>query len=94
MAAKVLIPLDGSKTGEVALPYIQELMVSLSPRVKIEVTLFQVVSLRTHYVAVGEGITSVLYTGREIEQVSQQAREYLDDYFYKITDERLSEFIV
>ena len=43
MAAKILIPLDGSKIGEAALPYVEELLLSkLSPRVKLEFTLLRV----------------------------------------------------
>jgi hypothetical protein len=53
MAAKILIPLDGSEIGEAALPYIEGLMSKLSPRVKLEFTLLQVVSLLTRYVAAG-----------------------------------------
>ena len=39
MALKILIPLDGSKTGETALPYIEGLVSKLSPMVKVELTL-------------------------------------------------------
>ncbi len=43
MGEKILIPLDGSEIGEAALPYVVELMSKLSPRVKVELTLLQVV---------------------------------------------------
>ncbi len=78
MAAKILIPLDGSEIGEAALPYVEELLSKLSPRVKVELTLIRVVSLLTHYVAAGEVMTPISYTEKEMEQIQQQARDYLN----------------
>ena len=78
MALKILIPLDGSKTGEAALPYVEELVSKLSPRVKVELTLLQVVSFLTHYVAAGELMTPISYTEKEMGQIRRQARNYLN----------------
>jgi len=78
MDEKILIPLDGSEIGEAALPYVKELVSKLSPRVKVELTLIQVVSLQTHYVAAGELVAPISYTEKEIEQIQQQARDYLN----------------
>ncbi len=74
---KILIPLDGSKIGEAALPYVEELVSKLSPRAKVELTLIRVVALLTHYVAAGEAVSSITYTEKEMEQIQQQARDYL-----------------
>ena len=90
MAAKILIPLDGSEIGEAALPYIDGLMSKLSPRVKLEFILFRVVSLRTHYVATGEVVTSVFYREKEIEQVQQEARDYLNKVAEGMRSEKIS----
>ena len=78
MGEKILIPLDGSKIGEAALPYVEELVSKLSPRVKVEVTLLQVVSLLTHYVVAGEAVAPITYTEKEMEQIQQEARDYLN----------------
>ena len=78
MAEKILIPLDSSKIGEAALPYVMELVSKLSPRIKVEITLLQVVSLLTHYIVAGEAATPVFYTEKEMEQIQQQARDYLN----------------
>jgi nucleotide-binding universal stress UspA family protein len=75
---KILIPLDGSKIGEAALPYVKELLSALSPRVKVELTLLQVVSLLTHYVGAGEAVAPISYTEKEMEQIKQEARDYLN----------------
>jgi nucleotide-binding universal stress UspA family protein len=78
MYEKILIPLDGSKIGEAALPYIEELVSKLSPRVKVELTLLQVVSLLTHYAVAGEVMTPISYTEKEMAQIQQEARDYLN----------------
>ena len=78
MGEKILIPLDGSEIGEAALPYVEELVSNLSPRAKVELTLIQVVSLLTHYVAAGELMAPISYTDKEMEQIQQQARDYLN----------------
>ncbi len=78
MDERILIPLDGSRIGEAALPYVEELVSKLAPRVKVELTLLQVVSLLTHYVAAGEAAVPVVYTEREMEQIQQQAKNYLN----------------
>ncbi len=77
MEERILIPLDGSKVGEAALPYIEKLVPKLSPEVKAEITLLQVVSSLAHYVAAGEAIASVPYTEKEMEQIKSKAMDYL-----------------
>jgi len=90
MALKILIPLDGSKTGETALPYVEGLVSKLSPRVKAELTLLQVVSFLTHYVAAGELMTPISYTEREMGQIRRQARNYLNKVGEGIRGKRVS----
>ncbi len=90
MAAKILIPLDGSKIGEAALPYVEELMSKLSPRVKVELALIRVVSLLTHYVAAGEAVAPISYTEKEMKQIQQEARNYLNKVAKGIRSEKVS----
>ncbi|GAI18141.1 unnamed protein product [marine sediment metagenome] len=87
---KILIPLDGSKVGEAALPYVEGLVSKLSPRVKVELTLLQVVSLLTHYIAAGEAVAPILYTEKEMEQIKQEARGYLNKIGEGIRSEKIS----
>ena len=77
MFERILVPLDGSKVGESALPYIEELVSKLSPEVKVEVTLFQVVTTLTHFVTVREAGTEIPYTEEEMEQIKRKAMDYL-----------------
>ena len=90
MYEKILIPLDGSKIGEAALTYVEELVSKLSPRVKVELTLIQVVPLLTHYVAVGELMTPISYTEKERAQIQRQARSYLNKVGKGIRSKKVS----
>ena len=87
---KILIPLDGSKIGEAALPYVEELVSNLSPRVKVEITLLQVVSLLTYYAVAGEAVAPISYTEKEMEQIQQEARDYLNRVGEGIRSKRVS----
>ena len=78
MYEKILVPLDGSKISEAALPYVEELVSMLAPKVKVEVTLFQVVPSIAHWVVGGEATAPVPYTEIEMEQIKKRAIDYLD----------------
>lgn len=77
MYERILVPLDGSEVGEAALPYVEELVSKLSPEVKVEVTLLQVITSTTHYVVAGETSARIPYTQKELEQIKRKARDYL-----------------
>lgn len=77
MYERILIPLDGSRVGEAALPCVKKLVAKLSPSVKVEITLFQSVSSLTHYVIAGEASAPVPYTEPEMAQIKKKAEEYL-----------------
>lgn len=81
MYQKILVPLDGSKVGEAALPYVEGLVAELSSGTKVEVTLLQVVSILPHYmVAGGEDLASqpIVFTDKEIAQFKREAEDYLN----------------
>ncbi len=67
MYEKILSPLDDSKIGEAALPYVEQLVSRLSPEVKVEITLLRVVSSLTHYVVAEEASTRIPYTEGEMK---------------------------
>ena len=78
MYEKILVPLDGSKIGEAALPYIEELVSKLQPEPKVEVTLLQVVSSMAHWIIAGEATAKVAYTEEEMKQIKGKAMDYLN----------------
>jgi nucleotide-binding universal stress UspA family protein len=77
MKEKILVPLDGSKVGEAALPYVENLVSKFLPEPKVEVTLIQVLSSLSHYVVAGEATARVPYTEQEIQQMQKAAASYL-----------------
>jgi len=78
MYERILVPLDGSKVGEAALPYVEELVAQLSLKTTIKVTLIQVVSSLTYYVVAGEASPPIPYTEEEIASLRKQAMDYLN----------------
>jgi nucleotide-binding universal stress UspA family protein len=76
MREKILLPLDGSKVGEAAMPHVENLVTKLLPEPKVEVVLLQVLSI-SHYVVAGEATARVPYTEGEIDQMKKQATKYL-----------------
>lgn len=78
MYERIIVPLDGSKVGEAALPYVEELVSKLTPKGGVEVILFQVVSSLSHYVIAGEVSAQVPYTEKEMEQLKEEVKDYLD----------------
>lgn len=73
MLGRVLIPLDGSKEGETALPCIAALVTSLST----EVTLLQVLALG-YQTMTAQGYEYVIYPAQQTEADRVRAKGYLD----------------
>ncbi len=78
MEQRILMPLDGSKVGEAALPLVEDLVSKLVTGAKVEITLLQVVSSPTHYIVAGEAGVKVPYTEEEMEQIKKRAMGYLE----------------
>ena len=77
MYEKILIPLDGSEVGESALPYVEDLLSKLSPQVKVEVTLLQVLRQVYPNVVSGYEVSDIAYTEKEMEETKKKAVDYL-----------------
>ncbi|MDD5038355.1 MAG: universal stress protein [Dehalococcoidales bacterium] len=82
MFQKILVPLDGSKVGEKALPYVEELACMCAPEQKVEVILLQVITELTHPVLVTSeevgGLVAAPYSKEEMEQIKGRAMDYLN----------------
>ena len=79
MPERIPVPLDGSKVGEAALPYVGDLVSKMSPRVKVEVTLLHVASTSIlHHYVVGPVGADILFTEVEMEQIKEKAMDYLN----------------
>jgi len=78
MYERILVPLDGSKTGEAALHVVEGLVPKISPQITVEVTLLQVITSLTHWVVAGEASAPIRYTENEVEYITKKTTEYLD----------------
>ncbi|MFC1979466.1 universal stress protein [Chloroflexota bacterium] len=78
MYERILVPLDGSRVGEAALPHVEKLVSRLSPGGKVEVTLLQVLSSMSHFVVAGEASAQIPYTEQEMRQIRKKAMDYLN----------------
>ncbi len=78
MQQKILVPLDGSKVGEAALPLVIKLISMMSPEVKVEVTLLGVVTVLRHWVVVGEASSPVSYTEEEFSSIRKGVADNLE----------------
>ena len=78
MDEKIIVPLDGSKIGEAALPYVEDLVSKLSPEVKVEVILLQVLPPAPPPSVAGSAYVAVPHTGEEIERYKEKALDYLN----------------
>jgi nucleotide-binding universal stress UspA family protein len=79
--SKILVPLDGSDTGEVILPYIEE----LAGKLDSAVILFQAVAPGQHVHTVG-GLDYVSFTNQQVESMRAEAQVYLEKVGSKLTD--------
>lgn len=77
MFSRVLVPLDGSKVGEAALPVIEQLVDKLAKGTTVEVVLIAVITLLRHWVVVGEASAPVSYTEDELSLIKQNIENYL-----------------
>jgi len=77
MFERVIVPLDGSKVGEAALPVIKQLVAKCSPQTTVELTLLGVITLLRHWVVVGEASAPVSYTEEELKLIQERVTDYL-----------------
>src|SRR4030042_2802721 len=77
MFERVLVPLDGSKVGEAAIPVIEQLVSKLAAGTKVNVILIGIITLLRHWVVVGEASAPVSYTEEELKIIKERVSNYL-----------------
>jgi len=77
MFDKILIPLDGSKVGEAALPVVNKLIDKMKPGTQVEIFLIGVITLLRHWVVVGEASAPVSYTEDELKLIKERVADNL-----------------
>jgi nucleotide-binding universal stress UspA family protein len=94
MFERVLVPLDGSKVGEAALPVIRQMAANRPPGSKIQVTLVGVITLLRHWVVVGEASAPVSYTEEELNLIKTRVNEYLTQTGEKLKSDNVTVSVV
>jgi len=79
MDEKIVVPLDGSKVGEAALPYVEDLVSKLSPEVKAEVILLQVIAQENVPAVGGIAEATTPYVQKQLEEIKRKAMDYLNE---------------
>jgi nucleotide-binding universal stress UspA family protein len=92
MSERILIPLDGSKLGEAALSYVEELISRLAPEEKVEITLFHVITAVRHplHIPAGGGSVSVPYNEEELAEMKDAATNFLNKVSDGLRNEKVT----
>ena len=78
MDEKIVVPLDGSKVGEAALPYVEDIVLKLSPEVKTEVVLLQVISPANIPTVSGYASVPTPHGEDQLKETEKKSMEYLN----------------
>ena len=79
MFERILVPLDGSKVGEAAIPVLKRLLTRRASGTKVDIHLLAVVTLLRHWVVVGEASAPVSYTEEELALIRDRVHNYLEE---------------
>jgi nucleotide-binding universal stress UspA family protein len=78
MFESILVPLDGSRVGEAAIPVIRKLVEKCPAQVHVEITLLGAITILRHWVVVGEASAPVSYTEDELKLIKERVQNYLE----------------
>lgn len=78
MYERILVPLDGSKVGETAIPNVENLALKLLPNTEVEVTLLQVISEMTYDFIDQSDAAQLPYSEDDLKKIESMSQKYLD----------------
>jgi nucleotide-binding universal stress UspA family protein len=78
MYERILVPLDGSKVGEAALPDVEVLALKIAACAQVEITLLQVISELTYDFLTEADAAQLPYNETDLKKIEQAAQRYLD----------------
>ena len=78
MPERILIPLDGSRMGESAFRFIEELVSKLKPEKMPEIILLHVVTPEVHHFPVEGGTVDISNGTQDMQPAKDQALDYLE----------------
>jgi nucleotide-binding universal stress UspA family protein len=78
MYERILVPLDGSKVGEAALPNVENLAFKLLPGTEVEVTLLQIISELTYDFVNQNDAAQLPYSASDLKKIETMSKRYLE----------------
>jgi nucleotide-binding universal stress UspA family protein len=78
MEKKILVPLDGTTTGEAVLPKLEDLLLRSTPRMDAEVTLLKVLSKMNFNMLHENEAAQLPQSEEELSQLTREAQVYLE----------------
>jgi nucleotide-binding universal stress UspA family protein len=78
MEKRILVPLDGTESGEAVIPKLEELILGSIPKSDSEVTLIQVIPIVNYNVLTHDERAQLTYTESDQKELSQEAHGYLE----------------
>lgn len=78
MENRILVPLDGTATGEVVLTKLEDLILRSTPKMDAEVTLLKVLSKMNFNVLHENEAAQLPQSEEELSQLTQEAQSYLE----------------
>jgi nucleotide-binding universal stress UspA family protein len=79
MENRILVPLDGTKTGEAVLPKLEDLLLRSTPRMDAEVTLLKVITRMNFNMLHEHEAAQLPRSDEEISELTQEAQAYLEE---------------
>jgi nucleotide-binding universal stress UspA family protein len=78
MEERILVPLNGTETGEAVIPKLEDLVLRTTPRLDAEVTLLKVITNVNFDPLTRDERAQLPYAQDELEQLTQAAEVYLE----------------
>jgi len=78
MYEKIVVPLDGSKVGEAALTYVDDIVSKMLPQVEVEIILLQVLAPFAPTFVRGAEVPTVVHAEEMMEKSKAEAIDYLN----------------
>jgi nucleotide-binding universal stress UspA family protein len=86
MYERILVPLDGSKVGETAIPNVENLALKLLPNTEVEVTLLQVISELNYDFIDQSDAAQLPYSEDDLKKIESMSQKYLDTIAAELRD--------
>jgi nucleotide-binding universal stress UspA family protein len=78
MYERILVPVDGSPTGEAAIAYVEDLALKLEPKTRVEIILLQVITDLTYDYLTEKVAAQLPYNETDLKKIRQASQNYLD----------------